>query len=120
MKLVIGNKNYSSWSLRPWLAMRHLDIPFEEVLIPLDELETKTMILTHSPGGKVPILKDGDVTVSESLAILEYLAEAFPEKSLCLSPPSARAVARAPSCVIHVGFLSTRSSSPLYLRQRLS
>jgi len=120
LKLVIGNKNYSSWSLRPWLAMRHLDIPFEEVLIPLDEPETKTMILTHSPGGKVPILKDGDVTVWESLAILEYLAEAFPEKSLWPSRPAARAVARAISCEMHAGFTAIRSACPMNLRKRFA
>jgi glutathione S-transferase len=120
MKLVIGNKNYSSWSLRPWLAMRHLDIPFEEVLIPLDEPETKAMILAHSPGGKVPILKDGDVTVWESLAILEYLAETFPEKSLWPVRPAARAVARAISCEMHAGFSAIRSACPMNLRKRFA
>lgn len=120
MKLVIGNKNYSSWSLRPWLAMRHFDIPFEEVLIPLDQPDTKTRILTNSAGGKVPILKDGDLTVWESLAILEYLSESFPDRGIWPDGTAARAHARAISCEIHAGFAALRSACPMNLRKRFA
>ncbi len=120
MKLVIGNKNYSSWSLRPWLAMRHLDIPFEEVLIPLDQPDTKARILTHSPGGKVPVLVDGDLTVWESLSILEYLAEKFPEKGVWPVPPAARAHARSITCEMHAGFMALRSACPMNLRKQFA
>jgi glutathione S-transferase len=120
MQLVIGNKNYSSWSLRPWLAMRHLDIPFEEVLIPLDQDDTKTRILAHSPGGKVPILKDGDVTVWESLSILEYLAEKFPDRALWPERPATRAYARTLSCEMHAGFTALRGACPMNLRKRFA
>ena len=120
MQLVIGNKNYSSWSLRPWLAMRHFEIPFEEVLIPLDQPDTKTRILAHSPGGKVPILKDGDLTVWESLSILEYLAETFPEKHLWPARPGARAHARSISCEMHAGFMALRSACPMNLRKQFA
>jgi len=120
MKLVIGNKNYSSWSLRPWLAMRHLEIPFEEILIPLDLPETKAHILSHSPGGKVPILKDGDITVWESLAILEYLAEKFPDRGVWPEHPAARAHARTVSCEMHAGFTALRNACPMNLRKRFA
>ena len=79
--LIIGNKNYSSWSLRPWLMLKHSRIPFEEILIPLYEPGSKEKILQHSPAGKVPVLKDGQFIVWESLAIGEYLADLFPEKN---------------------------------------
>src|SRR6476620_5707395 len=81
LKLVIGNKNYSSWSMRPWLALRANDIPFEAVLIPLytDDKADKERILSFSRAGKVPTLIDGDVTVWDSLSIIEYLAEKFPQ-----------------------------------------
>ena len=81
LKLVIGNKNYSSWSMRPWLALRANDIPFEEVFIPLytDDKADKDRILSFSRAGKVPALIDGDVTVWDSLSIIEYLAEKYPQ-----------------------------------------
>ncbi len=120
MQLVIGNKNYSSWSLRPWLAMRHLEIPFEEILIPLDQPETKTRILAHSPGGKVPVLRDGDVTVWESLAILEYLAEKFPDRPLWPERSAARAHARTVSAEMHAGFPALRTACPMNLRKRFA
>ncbi|MEJ8574340.1 glutathione S-transferase family protein [Microbaculum marinum] len=120
LQLVIGNKNYSSWSLRPWLAMRHLEIPFEEILIPLDQDDTKTRILAHSPGGKVPVLKDGDVTVWESLSILEYLAETFPDRGLWPDDVAARAHARTVSCEMHAGFSALRSACPMNLRKRFA
>ena len=85
LKLVIGNKNYSSWSMRPWLALRAGQIPFEEIFIPLytDNAADKDRILSFSRAGKVPALIDGDITIWDSLAIIEYLAERFPEARLC-------------------------------------
>ena len=82
LNLVIGNKNYSSWSLRPWLAMTMAGIEFDETLILLDTPDTKKQIAEHSKAGRVPILRHGNVTIWETLAILEYLAETFPEKNL--------------------------------------
>ena len=82
MKLVIGNKNYSSWSFRPWIAMKVAGIPFDEEVISLYVDGSREQILKHSPGGKVPILIDGDTQVWESLAILEYLAEKFPNAGI--------------------------------------
>ena len=82
LTLVIGNKNYSSWSLRPWLALKAAGQPFDEVMIGLRQPETRARILAHSPAGKVPVLKDGDLLVWESLAICEYVAESFPEAGL--------------------------------------
>jgi glutathione S-transferase len=118
--LVIGNKNYSSWSLRPWLAMRAAGIAFEEMVIPLDEPETKALILDHSPAGKVPILVDGPVTVWESLAILEYIAEAYPESRLWPEDRAARAHARAISAEMHAGFGALRDACPMNLRKRFA
>ena len=77
--LVIANKLYSSWSLRPWLLLKQLGIAFDEVLIPLDRPDTKADILTYSPAGKVPILVDGDATVWESIAIMDHVSEAHPD-----------------------------------------
>ena len=92
LKLVIGNKNYSSWSMRPWLALRANDIPFEETFIPLyTGAADKQRILEVSPAGKVPVLVDGDITVWDSLAIIEYLAEKYPQKKLWPDDRAARA-----------------------------
>src|SRR3989338_4031247 len=99
--LVIGNKNYSSWSMRPWVVMKYFKIPFEEILIPLRQPHTKEEILKHSPSGKVPILKQGRLVIWESLAICEYLAEAFLKKNLWPKDKQARGVARAVSHQIH-------------------
>jgi glutathione S-transferase len=105
LKLVIGNKNYSSWSMRPWLALRANHIPFEEVFIPLyTDAADKQRILDFSRSGKVPILVDGDVTVWDSLAIIEYLAERFPEKRLWPEHQAHRAHARSVSAEMHSGF----------------
>lgn len=117
MKLVIGNKNYSSWSLRPWLALAAMDVPFEEELIPLDQPDTKQRYLQISPAGKVPILMDGDVRVWESLAILEYLAEKFPEKHLWPKDATARARARSLCCEMISGFRALRGYFPMNLRR---
>jgi glutathione S-transferase len=106
--LVIGNKNYSSWSLRPWIAMKAAGIDFEEKLIPLYEPGSREQILQFSPAGKVPILIDGATRVWESLAILEYLAEKFPAAKLWPAAPEARAMARAAASEMHAGFAALR------------
>jgi glutathione S-transferase len=108
MKLVIGNKNYSSWSFRPWIAMKATDIPFDEEVISLYVDGSREQILKHSPGGKVPILIDGDTHVWESLAILEYLAEKFPSAGFWPTDTKARAHARAISTEMHAGFAALR------------
>src|SRR5262249_28600673 len=113
LTLVIGNKNYSSWSFRPWIALRTAAIPFEEVVIPLYEPGSKERILGYSVAGKVPVLIDGDVRVWESLAILDYLAERFPQAGLWPADPAARAHARAISAEMHAGFAPLRQHCPM-------
>jgi glutathione S-transferase len=108
MKLIIGNKNYSSWSMRPWIGLKMAGIPFDEEVISLYVDGSREEILKRSPGGKVPILIDGEVRVWESLAILEYLAEKFPEIGLWPSDAAARAHARAISTEMHAGFVPLR------------
>jgi glutathione S-transferase len=108
LKLIIGNKNYSSWSMRPWIAMRAAGIPFDETVISLYVEGSEAAIRAHSPAGKVPILIDGEVRVWESLAIIEYLAEKFPAAQLWPSAPAARALARAISTEMHAGFVPLR------------
>jgi glutathione S-transferase len=117
--LVVGNKNYSSWSLRPWLAMRHAGIAFDEVVIPLYRADSKAALLRHSPAGKVPALKDGSRTVWDSLAIMEYLAESFPAAGLWPNDAAARALARSISADMHAGFLALRTAMPMNLREHL-
>jgi len=114
--LYIGNKNYSSWSLRPWLALKHTGAAFDEVVIPLDEPTTKATILRHSPSGRVPALLHGELTVWDSLAICEYLAEIFPETKLWPEAKDARAVARAASSEMHSGFAALRGHLPMNVR----
>jgi glutathione S-transferase len=118
LKLVIGNKNYSSWSMRPWLALRASNIPFEEILISLYSGEAdKQRILDHSRSGKVPILIDGDVTVWDSLAIIEYVAERFPEKRLWPEQAAKRAHARSVSAEMHSGFAALRNECGMNLHR---
>ncbi|ELA00979.1 glutathione S-transferase family protein [Cupriavidus metallidurans] len=113
MKLVIGNKNYSSWSLRPWLLLRHAGIAFEEIAVRLFTKEFATEIARYSPAGKVPALIDGDVTVWDSLSISEYVAERFPEKALWPKDAAARALARSICAEMHSGFGNLRSQMPM-------
>ena len=108
LKLIIGNKNYSSWSMRPWIAMKAAGIPFDETVISLYVEGSEAKIRAHSPAGKVPILIDGEIRVWESLAILEYLAEKFPAANFWPSDPAARALARAISTEMHAGFVPLR------------
>jgi glutathione S-transferase len=110
MKLVIGNKTYSSWSLRPWFVLKAFGIPFTETVIPLRAADTRDLILPHSPSGKVPALIDGDVTVWESLAIMEYLADKFPDHSIWPRDLKARAHARCVSTEMHAGFMELRKA----------
>jgi glutathione S-transferase len=117
-RLVIGNKNYSSWSMRPWLALRGADIPFEEVLIPLyTGAADKQRILDVTPSGKVPALIDGDVTVWDSLAIIEYAAERHPEAGLWPDDPARRAHARSVSAEMHSGFMPLRNECGMNLHR---
>jgi glutathione S-transferase len=115
LTLIIGNKNYSSWSLRPWIAMKAAGIPFEEVVIPLYRPGSAEQILKYSPAGKVPVLIDGDDTVWESLAILEHLAERFPAAKLWPSDARARSFARAAATEMHGGFQPLRQHCTMNL-----
>ena len=118
--LVVGNKNYSSWSLRPWLALRVAGVDFEEVRIPLYRDDTPAAIARWSPAGKVPVLRHGDVTVWESLAICEYAAEVLaPGAGLWPAEPAARAHARAIAAEMHAGFGALREALPMNLRARV-
>jgi glutathione S-transferase len=116
MLLVIGNKNYSSWSLRPWIAMRVFEIPFDEKPILLDTPGTKQEILRHSPAGRVPCLVDGSLAIWDSLAILEYLAERDPR--LWPRDAAERARARSISAEMHAGFAALRQHMGLNVRRR--
>jgi glutathione S-transferase len=113
LHLVIGNKNYSSWSFRPWLAMRVAGIPFEETLISLEAADFKARVTALGGTGKVPVLLDGETRVWESLAILEYLAEKFPQAALWPKDAAARAYARAISSEMHAGFQALRNHLPM-------
>jgi glutathione S-transferase len=115
LTLVIGDKNLSSWSLRPWLVMKQSGIPFNERLIRLDRPDTKAEIARYSPSGRVPCLIDGDRAIWDSLAIAEYLAEAFPEKGLWPEAPTARAIARSVAAEMHSGFQALREHCPMKL-----
>lgn len=113
LTLYIGDKNLSSWSLRPWLLMKEAGIPFTEKLIRLDKPDSKGSILERSPSGLVPCLVDGDVTIWDSLAIAEYLAERFPDKALWPTERAARARARSISAEMHSGFAELRKVWPM-------
>jgi len=114
--IYIGNKNYSSWSFRAWLMVKLAGVSFDEVLIPLYESQSRPEILRHSPSGKLPALQHGGVTVWESLAIGEYLAELLPGAKLWPQTREARAAARAVSHEMHAGFLPLRRHFPMNMR----
>ncbi len=116
--LVIANKLYSSWSLRPWLLLRQLGIAFEEVLIPLDLPDTGARVLAHSPAGKVPVLIDGDATVWESLAIMDYVADVLAPGRVWPQERAARAMARSVAAEMHAGFPALRAACPMNLGKR--
>ncbi|HWX12940.1 MAG TPA: glutathione S-transferase family protein [Trinickia sp.] len=119
MKLIIADKNYSSWSMRPWVLMRHAGIPFEEVLIELDRPDTAARIVEHSPSGKVPCLvTDDGQSIWESLAILETLAERYADRFFWPLDAAARAHARSVASEMHGGFAELRSSMSMNIRAK--
>ncbi len=120
LKLVIANKLYSSWSLRPWMVLKTFGIPFEEIQIPLRLPDSRGRLLEYSPSGKVPVLIDEDVTVWESLAIIDYLAESFPELPIWPRDRKARAHARSISSEMHSGFQALRQACPMHLGARFA
>jgi glutathione S-transferase len=123
LQLFIANKNYSSWSMRPWVLMRQAGIAFEEVMVPFDDFEPtsafKQQVLALNPVGKVPVLVDGSGAVWDSLAIAETLAERFPEKHLWPADSAARARARSICAEMHAGFSSLRSHCPMNIEASL-
>lgn len=120
MKLVIGNKAYSSWSMRPWVLMKAFGIPFEEQLVQLRSHDTPEVIGRHSPSAKVPVLVDGDVVVWESIAIMEYLADRHPGHAIWPKDTKARAHARAVACEMHAGFQPLRQACPMDVTKRFA
>lgn len=122
-QLYIGNKNYSSWSMRPWVLMKQAGIAFEEVMVRFDSFEAdskfKDTILKINPAGTVPVLKDGDIVVYDTLAICEYLAEAHPDKKLWPVDRALRARARSVCAEMHAGFTSLRNHCPMNIEADL-
>jgi len=119
LTLIIGNKNYSSWSLRPWLLMRQAGIPFREQVIPIRSDAWFRRIRDLSPSGRVPVLHDGGLRIWDSLAICEYLAERFPDRQLWPADPAARAEARSVSAEMHAGFTDLRQNLFMNIRRRM-
>ncbi|MDB5431043.1 MAG: Glutathione S-transferase domain [Caulobacter sp.] len=121
MEIVVGTKKWSSWSLRPWLAIKHTGQPFDETLVELRHAERSTAeILKHSPSGMVPALKDGDLVLWDSLAICEYLNERYPDAKLWPHDPTLRALGRAAASEMHSGFASLRGECPMKLDTRVT
>ena len=118
LKLVIGNKNYSSWSMRPWMALKLAGIPFEEQVISLDDPQFKSELAKLTPAGKVPVLIDKDRHIWESLAIIEYVAEKFPEAKVWPIDAAARAHARVLSAEMHAGFAPLRRHCAMNMVRR--
>jgi glutathione S-transferase len=118
LTIIVGNKNYSSWSLRGWLPVRQTGAAFEEVVVPLDRPESKENLLRASPSARVPVLRHDGLTVWDSLAIGEYLAERFPAAGLLPEDVEARAVARMVTAEMHAGFAALRRDLPMDLRNR--
>jgi len=123
LQLHIGNKNYSSWSMRPWVLLRQAGIPFEEVMVRFDSFDAgsqfKRTLADVSPTGKVPVLVDGDLAVWDTLAIAEYLAERHPERQLWPRDAKARAHARSVCAEMHAGFAALRSHCPMNIEAAL-
>jgi glutathione S-transferase len=117
LSLFIGNKAYSSWSLRPWLLMREMAIPFEELVVPLYVEGAREKMLREAPTGKVPVLRDGELAVWDSLAIVEYLAEKFPDKNIWPKAAADRARARSLCAEMHSGFQGLRKNCPTNFRR---
>jgi glutathione S-transferase len=119
LTLVIGNKNYSSWSMRPWVAATAFGIPFTEVRLLLDQPDTATNIAHYSAAGRVPVLVAGEMTIWDSLAICEYLAEQFPDKHMWPQDVAARAMARSVVAEMHSGFMGLRTAMSMNIKARL-
>lgn len=123
IKLYIGNQNYSSWSMRPWVLLKQAGIDFEEVMVRFDSFDSesqfKTTLSKLSPTGKVPLLVDGDLAVWDTLAIAEYVAEAFPDKQLWPADKAARARARSVCAEMHAGFTGLRGNCPMNIEAQL-
>ena len=123
-KLYIGNKNYSSWSMRPWVLLKQAGIPFEEVMVRFDSFAAdssfKKTINAVTPTGKVPVLLDGDLVVWDTLAIAEYVAEQFPDKTLWPGDKTARARARSVCAEMHSGFTGLRSHCTMNIEASLA
>jgi len=117
LKLFIGNKAYSSWSLRPWLALSHLGIPFEEELVPLFQPGYKEKLTANNGSGKVPLLLDGEISVWESLSILEYINETYAGGRLWPQDKAARAHARSSCNEMHASFSALRNALPMNVRR---
>jgi glutathione S-transferase len=115
MELVIGTRKWSTWSLRPWLVLRRLGQPFSEMVVTLRQTDTAAHLAPYSPSGQAPVLKDGDLTVWDSLAICEYLNDRFPEAKLWPDDLAKRAVGRAAAAQMHSGFQSLRGECPMDL-----
>ncbi|MFZ2308267.1 MAG: glutathione S-transferase family protein [Rhodoferax sp.] len=124
LKLYIGNKNYSSWSMRPWVLLQQSGIPFQEVMVRFDSFEAhssfKKTLQGATPTGKVPLLVDGDLAIWDTLAIAEYLAEQFPEKHLWPADKAARARARSICAEMHSGFTALRGNCPMNIEAQLA
>ena len=118
LQLVIGTKRFSSWSLRPWLALKQAGLPFDEVKVTLRQPDTKQQILAHSPSGKVPLLKDGGLLVWDSLAICEYVAEMACAVPLWPENRGTRALARSISAEMHSGFMGLRQHLSMDVLER--
>lgn len=116
MKLLIGNRNYSTWSLRPWLVLKHFDIAFDDEVLQLSGPRWRETLAERSPTGKVPLLIDGDLVLPETIAIIEYLADRFPDKAIWPADLAQRALARAAAAEMHAGFSALRSHAPMNLR----
>ena len=117
LTLVLANKSYSSWSMRPWMVLKHFEIPFEEIVIPMNRPETRAEMLRHAPNGKCPSLRDGSISVWDSLAIIEYVAETYPVFPIWPRGTEARACARSLSAEMHSGFTALRSECPMNIRR---
>ena len=116
MKLLIGNRNYSTWSLRPWLVLRHFGVPFEDEVLQIGGEGYQEVLAQRSPTGRVPVLIDGDLVVPETLAIIEYIAELYPDKAIWPADRSDRARARSAAAEMHASFLALRNNAPMNLR----
>lgn len=123
LKLYIGNKNYSSWSMRPWVLLNQAGIPFEEVMVRFDSFDTgsafKNTLKDQTPTGKVPVLVEGDLAVWDTLAIAEYVAEQYPDKQLWPRDKAARARARSVCAEMHAGFTALRGACPMNIEASL-